>query len=223
MREERIDKKRLFIFIGVALSVIIVIALSKYWRLKDDIPNFGGSYKVFVKIEAVKDDDSKESHTLEAVNLKNGSKVTGDFYQRSIYIDDGRTIFDDGGKYKYYDSKNSIRYLDDIIGKVDLGNVVEIDGDRANYNPLVSKDVINSLLDVLFIDRESSRDEHAFVVLKDKKVESFSLYLVGVDGYKDINISMTFGEIDKQDYFEMPVFYEEVMDKIDDDEIMIIK
>lgn len=222
MKKEKMNKRKISVLIAVTVLAIAVVVSVKLLMPKKVSSTIDRNYAMSVKIDAVKEDDTKEVHTIEVVNLKNVSKIKGDFYPRNIYVKDGRTIFDDGGKYKFFEGGNTLRDLYSILRNVTLKDEVSKHENDKVYNPELDNTVINAVLEALFIDRTTDRTERVTIEVTDNKLKSVSLYLVGLKGYKGMNVVMTFRDVTKKDEFDVPIFYEELMEKTDKKEVMMI-
>lgn len=215
MKNIKIDKKRIIAFVVIAIVFASGVIGLKVLVPKKLSSTIARNHVISIKIDAVTEDDRRQTFTMDVVNLKKSSKIKSSFYSRNIYIVDGKTVFDAGGKYRYYEDKNSIRNLYDTLGKISLKDPVSEVNREKIYNPELTSNTINVILESLFIDLEATRSERATVEIDDNRLKSVSLYLIGLTGYKDMNIVMSFDEVKEKDEFEVPIFYDELMERVD--------
>lgn len=219
MKERRISTKQIAKIAGFLLLSGALMLLMRSVLLQMN----KSSFNAHIRITATREDDSVFEHSFDVSSDGEIAKVNSDFYKGNVYVVKNKVIFDMGSKYIYYEDAKTIGNLKAIIDKIKLGSTVIDAEDVKSYNPDIEVDVINDILKMLFIDKVTTMPAAAHIIKEKDKLKSFSLYLVDIEGFKDINITISFEELKEKDKLKIPVLYEDIMERIDFKEIVMIK
>ena len=214
-------KVRQYSQFGLALLVFIVMLVGLRLLFDERIKNT--EYRASIKIDAVREDDEEDHFTLEVIKTKEGAKIISSNYDKPIYAHGGKIILDSGGKFKYAQVNSTFDDGIKILNKLVTDKKIVEDGNEYICNPLIEAETIDEVLQMVLINRKTTEDVHAHIIGNKKKIKSFTLYLTDIEGYKGINIAMSFDEIQKGYSNKLPNFYDEVMERVEFADIAMIK
>ncbi len=222
MASRRIDAKMVFKLMAIILGFFAIVFFMRVeislLKPREKIPDF----EAMVQVQATSLEDESFTYNLEVMHVREKTLVRPDGSRRPIYVEGSRVIVDKGSKYEYYEDDNNISRLYKVIDGIDLGDTIDENGLEKMYNPVVPSETVNDILKMLFIDKETTRNERAHVVVREGRRASFSLYLIGIEGYKDVNITISFSKENREE-LNLPVFHSVLMDKSSFEDLAIIK
>ena len=222
MKKIKIDLKIMVLIVAIALIIALGIFLSNTIN-KDKIKKTNYmQVQTQIKIETVDENNESAQYVITVVDDSKVAKVTASFLQNETYIIDDEVFYEEGGRYKTFKIENSYRNLYSIMSDINLEEPIIEENQTKNYNPLVEKEIINVLLESLSIDKTTTRDEHAYIIIEDDHFKDFNIYLIDLAGYKGVNITISFKKLDSSYEIETPVFYKDIIDKVNESRFKIL-
>lgn len=212
MKKIKINIKWVIAIIFLILLLASIMVVGSLANRKID--NYD-KYEMQIKIEAFTLDEKREVYTINVKDDGVLAKAETSFLANPVYIKDGKMIYEEGGRYKMYSPGSTYKDIYATIQNIELKDPVADYETEKSYNPSISKDVINALLEELQIDKKTARDEFAFVTVKKNKISEFSVYIIDLEGFKGVNLSLAFEGKNSEYSIESPVFYSAVTDEYD--------
>lgn len=212
-----------FVLATVILLIVSALTVKLFKSHTANKSNSLPKYTMRIKVDTHDEQDKKETFLITTINDGINSKTDLSYINNPIYGYNGNLIYKSSGRYKEIDKKNSYIDIYRLLAEIDLGKEVKKDANSVDYNPTLTRNEINKIIDALCLGKETKRDEKAYIVIENGTLKEFSIYLIDIDGYRGINIVISFTELDKERKVEMPKIYDELIDRVEEKELYIIK
>lgn len=216
------NRKILIIIFSMCVSLVLVAFLIFMITSQDNSKNRYTAYKATVKVELVTKDNNHNNYTLKIFDDGKNAIANLSFSNSTIYMTKDKFIYSYDGGYRSIENEISYRELYKTIGNIDLGDKVSTNGKEVRYNPKLENETINIILDSINLGKHTKEERNAFMILKDDKIEKFSLYLTELEDYNSCNIVVTFNDLE-DNIIEIPKIYKELLNKGFKKDLSIIK
>jgi len=207
-------KKNVIIVIVVSILVLVVFALL-IGRINKETGNT--SYDANIKIDLVLNDDTSKVRTIEIVNNGKSAIVKTNYLDGDIYINNDGMFYLNGGRYKKIKTDNSYVDIYRLLTKIEKGKKIGEYDKVEIYNPVLSVNQSNELLNILHTGMSTNRTMTSHLELEKGGLKYFKLTYEDIEGYKSVSVSANFKEHEGD--VNIPKIYN---DLIDEEEASII-
>lgn len=215
------NKKTITICIAVLGLFLFLIGIALLLKTKN-VSN-GDFTELLIKVDAVTLDGTPLNYFVQVESDGKKAKAVSNGFDETLYIVDDILFFEEGGRIKYLETSKSYSNVMAKIDKFSMNNPINEEEKKKYYNFELSSKEINEILEHLFLGIETSRSENALAVKNDGRLESFTIYLIGIDGYQGINISISSKKERVPNKVDVPKLYDDLMDKIEKEELYLLE
>lgn len=226
MRGEKVNKsKKYIILVSIIITIFLgVVLIYKIPKKRLNINNYD-KYSLTIHINALNNNETKEAKiiTVNFDGQKSTISLIPDAIEYNGYLIDNVMYYEKDGKLyklevqnKYTDLYN---YLKNLKG-YDKGKTTD---SKEVYYILLNPDMINKILDCLYFGKKNDRPAEARLTIVEKKIRSFNVKLVGIDGYQEIELNFNFNELKDSYNVNVPKTLINESNEIEENPFSIIK
>ncbi len=203
-------KKNVIIIIIVAVVVLMVfsLVLGRIGRKTKDV-----SFDANIKVDLVLNDDTSKVRTIEIVNSGKNAIVKTNYLDGNIYINSDGMFYLNGGRYKKIKTEDSYIDIYKLLTKIEKGKKIGEHDQEEIYNPVLSVNQSNELLNILHTGMSTNRTMNSHLSLEKNKLKYFRVTYEDIEDYKSVSISVNFN-VHKGDC-NIPKIYSDLIDEVD--------
>lgn len=211
---KKIKNKKILIIILVVIFTISVILLLPKNKNKNFLTY--DKYSSKITVELLKEDNSSLKHLIAIKGNEKLLESTSTLLETPLYINNKGSFYLKGGRYQNIDSSYSYKNIYSTINKIDLNE------NEGSFHPVISKEIINEILDNLFIDYSVKDDITCNLTLENNRIKEFSIFLNDVPKLKRLGITITYEKLDPDYRIKTPIFYKDAIDLVDNEILKIL-
>lgn len=209
--------------ICITVLVILVFLIGSILIFKTKNGSNEDFTELLVKVDAVTTEGTPLSYYIQVESDGKNAKAINSGLDKTLYIVKDKIFFEEGGMFKYLETSKSYENVMTKISNFSMNKPISEEGKKKYYNFELSSKEINEILDHLFLGIETDRSENALAVKNDGRLESFTIYLIGIDGYQGINISISSKKERVPKKVDVPKLYDSLLVKIGKEELYLLK
>lgn len=208
MNKIKTDRRTLIIGITIlgAFVILIITVL-----LSNRVKNYE-TYTMDIRIETVNVEDIVKNYTLKFKTDGKYSVIEASHISSTIYLKQNTLTYKEGSRFKKISSKNNYGNTYELIASIPLKNEILNEGAKRNFNPEIDKKKVNSIIESLALGKTTNKAAAPFIALQDGVLKEFSMTIDDIEGYKSINILISFEKTKKTDKIEVRKIYKELTD-----------
>lgn len=211
MKKKRYEIIVIVVLFVISVSLLIGYVCSKSFDDKSEVNKYSADVSFTVQ-------NSEDETTKSMVSYKyDGKSIVAkpEYLKGTMYVDRGIVYVAEGGRYKKFDRNDTYADVYDILYNLDF------DKEDGNYNPKIEMSLANKLMNSLMIDTNIEKDIYVNISFGENRIRKFSLYLSDIKNFKKLNISIVFTKLEDDFENNLPIFYDEVVDEVEEAEFLI--
>lgn len=194
------NKKKISIIVCILIIVIIITVILAF-SLKNKRYNLieRSKYQLLINIGTTSKENIKNSYSFTYYNDGDKGKVSSSNFPNSVFIIENKLKYLKENTIYSYEVDRSYKNLNETILNISKSKLIKDRKDVSSDSVELDKDIINKILQELYIDEKIDKNCRVDFTVKNNKIESLNIILNDTQKYKNISIMLKY--VDLEDSF----------------------